>query len=33
MQRMQMEFRSAGKTRRGPVTEKQLNGRLVIMRT
>jgi hypothetical protein len=32
MQRMQMEFRSAGKTRRGPVTEKQLNGRLVIMR-
>lgn len=31
-QRMQMEFRSAGKTRRGPVTEKQLNGRLAITR-
>jgi hypothetical protein len=31
-QRMQTEIRSAGKTRLGPVTERPLNGRLVITR-
>ena len=31
-QRMQMQFRTGGQTKLGPVTEKPLNGRLVITR-